>query len=122
MVLFVTAIFLFVAGASAFSLQDFSGLKQLFRESDQDNEGENQLSTEGILAHVRHPWYAGAVLLIWSRDQGPYSLVSSTILTLYLLVGAHVEEIRLAKHFGESYEEYRRRVPMFIPRFRKPSS
>ena len=64
--------------------------------------------------------HISTMLLIWSRDQGAYSLVSSTILTLYLVIGAHVEERRLVMHFGESYNEYRRRVPMFIPRFRKP--
>ena len=30
------------------------------------------------------------------------------------------EEEELVREFGEEYEEYRGRVPMFIPRLRRP--
>jgi protein-S-isoprenylcysteine O-methyltransferase Ste14 len=36
-------------------------------------------------------------------------------LSLYLVIGAHVEERKLALEFGQTYREYQKRTPMLIP-------
>ena len=38
--------------------------------------------------------------------------------TGYILIAIQLEEHDLALFLGDSYREYRRRVPMLIPRFR----
>ena len=81
----------------------------------------HRLLTDGIYGVVRHPQYAGIFLAVFGQ------LVHwPTILTLALaplIVAAYVhlarrEERRMVERFGESYIEYRRRVPMFFPRWR----
>ena len=42
-------------------------------------------------------------------------LLFAGLLTGYMAVAA-IEERDLVAHFGSQYEDYRRRVPMFIPR------
>lgn len=42
-------------------------------------------------------------------------LVFVTGMSVYILAGATLEERDLARHFGEKYLEYRRRVWMLLP-------
>jgi protein-S-isoprenylcysteine O-methyltransferase Ste14 len=44
-------------------------------------------------------------------------LLFAGVLTLYMVLAARVEERDLVSLYGASYESYRQRVPMFIPRF-----
>jgi protein-S-isoprenylcysteine O-methyltransferase Ste14 len=42
-------------------------------------------------------------------------LLLAAALTGYMLVAVVFEERDLVAHFGRAYEDYRRRVPMFLP-------
>ena len=44
-------------------------------------------------------------------------LLFAIAMTGYILVAIQLEERDLVREFGSSYEEYRRRVPMLVPRF-----
>ncbi len=73
-------------------------------------------NSAGILEYVRHPWYSGAILLVWSF--GPISdvsLVTNIILTAYIIIGTFLEEKKLIFEIGEPYLQYRKRVPMLLP-------
>jgi protein-S-isoprenylcysteine O-methyltransferase Ste14 len=80
------------------------------------------LVTTALHRYVRNPMYLGVALTIL----GQATIFRSLHLVEYagvMLLIAHVfvltyEEPALARQFGESYEEYRRRVPRWIPRFR----
>ncbi len=80
-----------------------------------------QIVTTGVYSFVRHPQYLGGVLshigmtLILSAL---YSLAATPLVCLVNYLVAHKEETELLREFGEEYAEYRRRVPMFIPRLR----
>jgi protein-S-isoprenylcysteine O-methyltransferase Ste14 len=64
---------------------------------------------------IRHPWYAGLVLLLWARDLDIAGLVVSSVLTVYILIGTLLEERKLVHEFGDAYRDYQRRVSMFVP-------
>ncbi|MSU34953.1 MAG: isoprenylcysteine carboxylmethyltransferase family protein [Pedosphaera sp.] len=75
----------------------------------------------GVYAIVRHPLYASVMLsslgwaLIW--QSGP-ALITTLLLIPFFHFKARREECWLRKQFPD-YAEYERRVPRFIPRFRR---
>jgi protein-S-isoprenylcysteine O-methyltransferase Ste14 len=114
------ALLLFAAGGRHYDLRRFLGLRQLSRW--RDNAGltaSGELDTTGVLGRVRHPWYAGALLVIWARDLTAATLVTNAVLGAYLVVGTLLEERKLVAEFGEAYRRYRREVPMLVPRIRR---
>lgn len=74
------------------------------------------LVTTGIYGIVRHPQFAAGLIVLWSRDLTDTGLVVNVVLSLYLVIGAHIEESRLLGRYGESYARYMKDVPGFIPR------
>ena len=114
--LLVLALVLFIGGARAYDLGSFLGLRQWRDYRAGRPAGPPVLCTGGILARVRHPWYGGGLALLWGLPElTDASLVTRVILSLYLIIGAHLEERKLIALHGEPYRDYRRRVPMFFP-------
>jgi protein-S-isoprenylcysteine O-methyltransferase Ste14 len=69
--------------------------------------------------HVRHPLYLGWALAFWVTPTMTLGhLLFAASLTAYMAIAATIEERDLVSYFGSRYEEYRRRVPMFVPRWR----
>ncbi len=65
---------------------------------------------------VRHPWYAAAIVLFWSNtDLTADRLLFNLLWTVWVCVGARLEEKDLLAQFGTIYGEYRRQVPMLVP-------
>ncbi len=78
-----------------------------------------ELLSEGLYARIRHPRYVAVMLgtvswALFTNFLAMYLVVPVT--ALGLLAIARLEERELVDRFGEEYEAYRRRVPMFIPR------
>jgi methanethiol S-methyltransferase len=93
-----------------------SGLSSLLVKN-----SNHKLLTTGLHRYVRHPLYFGTFLFIWGVFIAiPYLswLISSSIITLYTLIGIRYEEAKLEMEYGESYKEYKRRVPMILPKTR----
>jgi protein-S-isoprenylcysteine O-methyltransferase Ste14 len=67
---------------------------------------------------VRHPLYVGWILTFWATPTMTVShLVFALVTTAYILVAIRFEERDLVDAHPE-YAEYRRRVPMLVPRVR----
>jgi protein-S-isoprenylcysteine O-methyltransferase Ste14 len=112
------AALLFVLGARNYDTLQFLGFRQILSGSSHTSlSGSSELATDGLLGVVRHPWYLGALLFVWSDSQAVYlaGLITKTILTLYLIVGTILEERKLVAEFGDSYREYQGRVSMLLP-------
>ena len=85
-------------------------------------KSESTLVTGGLYAHTRNPLYLSVIILLlgwllvlrWT----PIIFLTGFFAVHFLLV-AKWEEKELLARFGPEYEEYRRRVPFFIPRRRQ---
>lgn len=80
------------------------------------------LVTTALHRYVRNPMYIGVALVIMGEAILFRSLHVAEYAMLMLLT-AHVfvvlyEEPTLQRQFGESYEEYRRKVPRWVPKLR----
>jgi protein-S-isoprenylcysteine O-methyltransferase Ste14 len=76
----------------------------------------------GPFRFVRNPMSLAAVILmtgiaLWHRSALALGLVAA-LFVLFHLVIVYIEEPGLEKRFGESYREYIRHVPRWIPRWR----
>jgi len=79
--------------------------------------------TPMLYSRMRHPLYVGWAIAFWSAPTMTVGhLLLAALLTGYMLVAVVFEERDLVAHFGRAYEDYRRRVPMFVPRWWTPES
>jgi len=74
--------------------------------------------TDGPNAYVRHPLYSGTLLFLWSLFvifPLASNAIACIIITVYTVIGIGFEEQKLAIEYGDSYLEYKKKVPMLIP-------
>ena len=114
--LVISALLLFIVGVRRYDLAQFLGIRQV-RENSACSilTDDCRLDTDGILGMVRHPWYAGGILIVWARNQDMGAILTSLVITGYFLIGAYLEERKLRVDFGEEYIDYQRRVSMLFP-------
>lgn len=93
------------------------GLKQVSAFYSGREFSRPSFQTPGFYRYVRHPLMTGTLLWVWATPHMTVGhLLFAAGFTVYILVGTHLEEQMLLEAHGESYEEYRRRVPRFFPR------
>jgi protein-S-isoprenylcysteine O-methyltransferase Ste14 len=110
------ALALFYAGGRHYDLRQFLGVRQVAEHESRKGLTETGgLDTTGILGVVRHPWFAGGLLIIWARPIDMAILVTNVVLSTYLVLGAVLEERKLVAEFGDEYREYQEKVSMFLP-------
>ena len=82
---------------------------------------EGRLITDRLYGLVRHPQYTGLFVALFGEGVVHWPTIFSValfpiiVLAYYLL--ARSEERKVEDEFGEAYRDYRKRVPMFIPRW-----
>jgi protein-S-isoprenylcysteine O-methyltransferase Ste14 len=114
--MYLASFVLFYGGYRVFDMRYVLGTKQVHEMQEGKEIEVMDFNSAGILEYVRHPWYSGAILLVWAF--GPISdvsLVTKIILTAYIIIGTVLEEKKLVHEIGKPYLEYRKRVPMLIP-------
>jgi protein-S-isoprenylcysteine O-methyltransferase Ste14 len=94
---------------------EFFGLRQ-WKADARTVEDQEAFHLSPLHRFVRHPWYALALVLIWTRDMDPAFLLTAVMASLYFIIGSRLEEQKLIVYHGEAYRRYRTRVPGFIPR------
>jgi protein-S-isoprenylcysteine O-methyltransferase Ste14 len=95
-------------------LFSFLGLSQLFSRGYTGHGGIFVMT--GLYQWVRHPLYTGGLIIIWLTPYMTVNLLTLIVLlSLYLIIGAGLEEKRLVAEFGSAYQRYQREVPMLIP-------
>lgn len=68
-----------------------------------------------LYSRMRHPLYVGWAIFFWATPTMTAGhLLLAVGMTAYMLLAVIFEERDLVAHFGPQYEEYQRRVPMFV--------
>jgi protein-S-isoprenylcysteine O-methyltransferase Ste14 len=100
---------------------DLFGLRQVWRYLLGQPESSLRFTTPGPYKLVRHPLYVGWLFAFWMTPvMTSAHLLFSVATTAYILLAIQFEERDLVREHGETYEKYRRSVPMLVPSFNKP--
>lgn len=95
------------------------GWREIYRRYWSREEGKGELVTNGIYGYIRHPQYTGFMLItlgmIFEWATLPLLIMWPLLATIYYRL-ARKEEEDMEAEFGPSYEEYRHRTGMFLPR------
>ena len=114
--LVISALLLFIGGSRRYDLAQFLGIRQVRENSTCSLLSDDcRLDTGGILGMVRHPWYAGGILIVWGRNLDMAAILTNLVITGYFIIGAYLEERKLLVEFGEEYIDYQRQVSMLFP-------
>ena len=104
----------FVRSARYYDTGEFLGLRQ-WKTATHRIEDQESFRISPFHRHVRHPWYALGLILLWTRDMNAALFLSAILMTAYLFIGAHLEEQKLIARYGSAYRRYMQRVPGLIP-------
>jgi methanethiol S-methyltransferase len=105
--------------ASTFMIDhfDLSGLRQAFFALRGAEPPGLTFKTPLLYRIVRHPLMLGFLLAFWATPEMTAGhLLFSIMTTTYILVALQFEERDLIAEFGTTYQQYRQRVPMLLPR------
>ena len=108
-----------IAFAATFMIDhlDLSGLRQaLFALRGAEAPGQS-FRAPLLYGIVRHPLMLGLLLAFWATPEMTAGhLLFALMTTAYILLGLRFEEGDLIVQFGATYQDYRQRVPMLLPR------
>ncbi len=82
-----------------------------------------RITTKGVYSIVRHPQYLGGLLShagITFLLCAWYSLLSTPFVVVVVFFISRKEEKEMVREFGKEYEDYKKKVPMLVPRLKNP--
>ncbi len=86
------------------------------------DENKATLQTSGIFGYIRHPLYAGTLLLLvgfWLFIPNVLNLTTVVVSLVYLRIGIGLEEKKLIQQYGSAYISYKKEVPALVPRIKR---
>jgi protein-S-isoprenylcysteine O-methyltransferase Ste14 len=96
---------------------DLFGLRQVWLHLRGKRYTAPRFVTPGPYRIVRHPLYVGWLFAFWATPTMTAAhLLFALATTAYILIAIQFEERDLLDVHGRDYAEYRKRVPMLIPR------
>lgn len=111
--------------AWAFSvLTDFDlfGTRALFSRLRPEQSPSTPLTIRGPYRWIRHPVYLFVIVLFWASPVLSLDrIVLNVLFTIWIAIGATLEEHDLVDTFGDAYRTYQREVPMLLPLRRTPA-
>ncbi len=98
---------------------DLFGIRQVLAEWTGTAVSSMEFKTPFLYKLVRHPIYLGFIIAFWAAPvMSNGHLLFSAGMTIYILIGIHLEERDLVDYFGADYSSYCQRVGMLIPSLR----
>jgi protein-S-isoprenylcysteine O-methyltransferase Ste14 len=110
-----------VALGSTFLISHFDlfGLRQAWLHARRASYSPPPFTERGLYRRIRHPLMTGFLIVFWAAPTMTAGhLLFAAAATCYILVGVAFEEHDLIQTLGETYAEYRVRVPALIPGLR----
>jgi protein-S-isoprenylcysteine O-methyltransferase Ste14 len=109
------AILVLIYGLLQTGIWSFLGLQQLVKPN-QHLDVRDELVVYGLYRWVRHPLYSAGLLFIWFTPLMTSNVLALNLgLSMYILIGAVLEERKMIVKYGEAYRRYSRQTPMLIP-------
>lgn len=104
----------FLLSLSHTGARDFLGLNVLLHPA--QPAAPQRLATAGFYRYTRHPLYFFGLVILWLTPVMTWNVLAFSLgATVYILVGALIEERKLLVEFGQPYAEYQQRTPFLIP-------
>jgi len=96
---------------------DLFGLHQVWLFATRRNAPDAPFVTRAFYRIVRHPLMLGFLIAFWAAPTMSLGHFLFALMTTgYILIAVkYLEERDLIAHYGETYREYQRRVPMLLP-------
>jgi protein-S-isoprenylcysteine O-methyltransferase Ste14 len=117
--------FMFASFGTIISVKSMKGISKsrfIGWQLRDDLSQPEKLINDGLYQYVRHPLYAGLILIFtgyFLYVPNLASLIHFVALLLYLPFGIYYEEKKLLILHGQAYADYRKTVPPLIPGFKK---
>ncbi len=110
-----------IAVASSFMINHFElfGLQQVYYRFIEKPLPKPDFTVNYLYRFVRHPLQMGILIGIWATPHmsATHMFLAATM-TAYITIGLYFEERDLVASLGQDYEQYRRQVPMVVPKLR----
>ncbi|HEX9390301.1 MAG TPA: isoprenylcysteine carboxylmethyltransferase family protein [Usitatibacteraceae bacterium] len=108
-----------LVAAKAMDILELFGLHQVLRHLRGTAAVPARFGKPGLYALVRHPMMTGFLLSFWATPLMTVGhMLFALVMTAYIYIATRFfEERDLQGTFGETYAQYRREVPMLIPRW-----
>ena len=97
----------------------FIGAMLVHRKAPSSVHSIDKIVKEGVYQRLRHPIYSADIVLAWgifSHWPSMRALTAVIWLTIILSLWMRLEEKGLTEKFGMDYLEYKKQVPMVVPR------
>jgi protein-S-isoprenylcysteine O-methyltransferase Ste14 len=118
-VIFGMILLLFSLVVMTIAQQEMGGIPARIGMPHFSKDKKPKLVTTGLFGRVRHPMYMTAFLMgiaMFLATGYTLVLIASVVWLVVMRFYTDVEEKVLIEEFGKQYEEYRKRVPRFVPR------
>lgn len=119
-VLSAANIFLIIAMVRTFNQIDakqFLGITAWLNRKRKHKSRPPEFTASGFYAYCRHPMYTLLIASFWVAPLMTLGRLEFVALaTIYILTAAHLEEKNLREELGPVYDDYRKNVPMWLPR------